>query len=439
MQTRFSPEQLADPATATSEAAIRKCVHCGFCTSTCPTYVLLGDELDSPRGRISLIQDMLENDRTPTTGVVEHIDRCLSCLSCMTTCPSGVDYRRLIDHARTHVERRYRRPLAQRLMRAGLAAILPFPRRFRLALALARIAKPAAALLHGSRVANSICAMLRLAPPIAASVPTDENSPATSARKGRVALLRGCVESTLQPHVRYAAVRVLNRAGYDVVFAADEGCCGALVHHLGQEQAALDAARRNIDAWTHQIENEGLDAIVVTASGCGSVIKDYGFMFRGDSAYAQKAARVSGLARDISEILAESPMPAGGSAPALKVAYHAACSLQHGQGAGNLARGLLEAAGFVVAEPAEKHLCCGSAGVYNILEPEIAGRLGERKAAALGRVQADVIATGNIGCSVQIAAFGATPVTHVVELLDWAGGGPRPPALQSIIAEEKQS
>ncbi|MCM8730566.1 glycolate oxidase subunit GlcF [Hephaestia sp. GCM10023244] len=429
MQTNFTPDQLVDPAMAASEAVIRKCVHCGFCTATCPTYVLLGDELDSPRGRIYLMKDMLENERTPSAEVVKHIDRCLSCLSCMTTCPSGVNYMHLVDHARAYIEERYRRPLHERLLRSLLAQVLPYPRRFRLALALARFARPATPLFARVTALKPIAAMLALAPKRVPPAPAALPSPAPDAgRRGRIALMQGCAEPVLRPEIRAATVRLINRAGYDVVFAPDEGCCGALVHHMGKDEASLAAARRNVDAWTALADDGGLEAVVITASGCGTTIKDYGFMLRNDPAYADKAARVSALAKDVSELLADIPLPPG-NGRGLTVAYHAACSLQHGQKVTTAPPRLLADAGYAVRTPAEAHLCCGSAGTYNILQPEIAGQLGDRKAANLVRLGADVIATGNIGCAMQIGQRASVPVVHIVELLDWATGGPKPAAM----------
>jgi len=425
MQTNFSVAQLADPATAASEAVIRKCVHCGFCTATCPTYVLLGDELDSPRGRIYLMKDMLENDRVPSEKVVKHIDRCLSCLSCMTTCPSGVNYMHLVDHARAYIEARYRRPWRERAIRGLLAAVLPNPRRFRLALGLARLARPMAPLAAGDA---SLAAMLKLAPrdlPKRAARPRSRPG-----AKGRIALLQGCAEPVLRPQIRAAAVRLLEKSGYQVLFASGEVCCGALVQHMGRESDSLAAARRNIDAWTKLIDKGGLEAIVITAAGCGTTIKDYGFMLRNDKAYAAKAARISSLARDISQVLDLVDVPRHPDFQAgVQVAYHPACSLQHGQGVTDAPRRLLAEAGFVVTTPAEAHLCCGSAGTYNLLQPKIAGELGARKVAQIERLGADVIATGNIGCAMQIGSLTKTPVVHTVELLDWAAGGPRPSAL----------
>jgi glycolate oxidase iron-sulfur subunit len=430
MQTQFTDAQRADPAIASSEGVIRKCVHCGFCTATCPTYVLLGDELDSPRGRIYLIKDMLENERKPSAEVVKHIDRCLSCLSCMTTCPSGVNYMHLVDHARSYIHDNYRRPWHERLFRNVLAWVLPHPGRFAIALDLAGLGRPFARLFAAIPPLKPLAAMLALAPrslpPMALAQPSS-----VPGAKGRVALLQGCAEPVLRPEFRAAAIRLLNRAGYDVAFAEGERCCGALVHHMGREDDSLAAARRNVDAWTREIESGGLAAIVVTASGCGTTIKDYGFMLRNDPAYAEKAARVSALARDISELLIEAALPPG-DGRGLTIAYHAACSLQHGQKVVDAPKRLLAAAGYAVRTPIEAHLCCGSAGTYNILQPEIAGQLGDRKAANIARLEADVVATGNIGCAMQIAPRLGIPVVHTIELVDWATGGPRPERLAHI-------
>lgn len=433
MQTSFPPEALADPAMRASEEVIRKCVHCGFCTATCPTYVLLGDELDSPRGRIYLMKDMLENRREPSAEVVKHVDRCLSCLSCMTTCPSGVNYMHLVDHARAYIEEHYERPWGERFFRRLLAAILPYPQRFRWALTLAPLGKPFRSLLRGIPALRPLAAMLELAPD-RIPAPASAKSTRLPQRKGRVALLQGCAEPVLRPEFREATVRLLNRCGHDVIFAPGEGCCGALVHHMGREGDALDAARRNVDAWMREIEGEGLDAVIVTASGCGTTIKNYGFMLRDDPAYADKAARVSALAMDISEYLERIELPLA-KPSGLVVAYHPACSLQHGQKVTEAPKRLLAQAGYVVRTPAEAHLCCGSAGTYNILQAEIADTLGQRKAANIDRLEAGVIATGNIGCATQIARFADAPVVHTVELLDWATGGPKPSALNHIPQE----
>ncbi len=429
MQTQFSEAQLEDPRNATSEAVIRKCVHCGFCTATCPTYVLLGDELDSPRGRIYLIKDMLENEREPGAETVKHIDRCLSCLACVTTCPSGVNYMHLVDHARAYIEEHHTRPLSERLIRRLLAATLPVPGRFRMAVHLARAARPFSPLLQRFAALRPLAAMLALAPSrLPRSAPAPERL--TGTVRGRVVLQHGCVEPVLRPDFQAAARRILARMGFEVVEAPGEQCCGALVHHMGLEAGALAAARRNVDAWTRLVEDGGLDAVLVTASGCGTTLKNYGFMLHDDPEYAAKSERVSALAADISEFVAREGLPVA-ERRGLRVAYHSACSLQHGQKVTNAPARLLAEAGYEVVTPIESHLCCGSAGVYNVLQPELAGKLGDRKAENLARLRADVIATGNIGCATQIGLRLQTPVVHTIELLDWATGGPKPAALET--------
>ena len=420
MQTNFTLAQLADPDTAASEKILRACVHCGFCTATCPTYVLDGNELDSPRGRIYLIKDMLEHDRPATADVVLHIDRCLSCLACMTTCPSGVHYMHLVDHARVHIQNTYDRPPVERLLRAMLAWLLPYPQRFRLALLAALPAKPLAPLLEAIGL-KRLAAMLRLAPWRGPQRPLGPQTfPAVGARKGRVALLAGCVNDVMAPQINAATIAVLTRHGIEVVLAKGAGCCGSLVHHMGRDAEALAQARANIDAWTAL---EGLDAIVINTSGCGTTVKDYGFMLRTDPAYAERAARISGLAKDVSEYLAALPLEPVQDLPQLTVAYHSACSLQHGQRVNRQPKELLAKLGFKVLDVPDGHLCCGSAGTYNILQPDFARRLRERKVGTIERLRPDVIAAGNIGCITQIAAGTKLPAVHTVELIDWATGG----------------
>ena len=422
MQTNFTLAQLADPDLEVAEKILRACVHCGFCTATCPTYVLLGDELDSPRGRIYLIKDMLEKDKPASAKLVKHIDRCLSCLSCMTTCPSGVHYMHLVDQARIRIETTWTRPFFDRVLRRLLAAILPYPGRFRLALIGAALAKPFAALLPGR-----IGAMVKLskapAPPAAVDAP--QVFLAEGARKMRVALLSGCAQQVLAPSINSSTVRLLTRLGCEVVVARGAGCCGALVHHMGQEHQALDQAKANIDAW---LSAGDLDAIVVNASGCGTTLKDYGHMLRTDPAWAEKAAKVSALSKDVTEVLSKLDLPQG-APKGLTVAYHSACSLQHGQKIKTEPKTLLARAGFAVVEPGEAHLCCGSAGTYNMLQPELATALGKRKAGNIEATKADLVAAGNIGCLTQIAQHAKMPAVHTVELLDWATGGPKPAGL----------
>ncbi len=437
MQTNFSLAQLADPDLADSEKILRACVHCGFCTATCPTYVLLGDELDSPRGRIYLIKDMLENDRPASARLVKHIDRCLSCLSCMTTCPSGVHYMHLVDHARARIEQTYERPFLDRWFRAILAVVLPYPGRFRLALMAAWFARPLAGMFPGR-----LGALLGLAPariPAPSKVDRAQVFPAQGQRRARAALLSGCAQQVLAPEINEATIRLLTRHGVEVVVARGSGCCGALTHHLGKEAASLDWVKGNVAAWTREIEGDGLDAIVINASGCGTVVKDYGFMLRNDPEWADKAARISERTKDISEFMSDLGLMPPARSTGLAVAYHAACSLQHGQQVRMQPKNLLTAAGFTIRDLAEGHLCCGSAGTYNILQPAIAKRLRDRKIETIERVAPQAVATGNIGCLLQIAGGTDLPVVHTVELLDWATGGPLPKALKAAgLSEEDE-
>ena len=425
MRTNFSLAQLANSNIAQCDQILRTCVHCGFCTATCPTYVLLGDELDSPRGRIYLIKNMLEADAPASAKVALHLDRCLSCLSCMTTCPSGVDYMHLVDHARVHVELTYRRPLFERSLRAVLALVLPRPALFRAALIAARLARPFAALAPERIAAMFALVPKRMAPPGAfghAAI-----TPAEGRRKLRVGLLAGCVQRVLRPEINAATIRLLSRLGCEVVLVEGVACCGALSHHLGREEAARASVRANVAAFKREIEAGGLDAIVANASGCGTMLKDYGHLMREEAGHGAAAAEISALARDVSEVVETLEFSAGRFETGLRVAYHAACSLQHGQKIGALPAEQLRRAGFEVVEPDEAHLCCGSAGTYNLLQPELAAKLRRRKLDNLERLAPDVIAAGNIGCITQLEE--AVPVLHPVELLDWATGGPRPAAL----------
>ncbi len=425
MQTHFTPEQLENPAISRADKILRACVHCGFCTATCPTYQVLGDELDSPRGRIYLIKDMLEEGRAADTRTVQHVDRCLSCLACVSTCPSGVDYMHLVDLARAHIEETYQRPLVDRLLRWALARILPYPNRFRLAIYAARLARPLQSVLP-----VKLRALMAFAPDSLPPVSRNDDPqvfPAIGPRKRRVALMTGCAQRALNTDINDATIRILRRAGCDVVIAKGAGCCGALTHHMGKTDESHRTAAKNIRAWCAEIDGAGLDAVVINTSGCGTTLKDYGYMFQ-DSPLAADAARASALACDISELLADLHLPPGGAAP-LRVAYHSACSLQHGQQIKTLPKDLLRKAGFEVVEPADPHLCCGSAGTYNLLQPKIANQLKARKIATLGATEPAVIAAGNIGCMIQIGSGTDTPVVHTVELLDWATGGPKPRAL----------
>ena len=431
MQTLFTDAQLQDPGIAEADAILRKCVHCGFCTATCPTYVLLGDELDSPRGRIYLIKDMLENGRPADAPLVKHIDRCLSCLACMTTCPASVDYMHLVDHARAHIEKTYRRPLFDRLVRAFLAKVLPNPKLFRLVTRAGSLSRPLRFVFAPIPGLKRFAAMLELAPkhPPAGVEAIAAETRAEGKAVARVALMSGCAHPVLRPDLNETTIRLLARHGVTVVVPEGEGCCGALVHHMGREADALAFARRNVDAWTREIEGHGLDAIIVNVSGCGTTVKDYGHMLRLDPAYAEKAGKVSALAKDITEFIAGIGLLAPVRGPDLTVAYHAACSMQHGQKITTLPKQLLAQAGFRVRDVPEGHLCCGSAGTYNLLQPRIARALRDRKVGNIEAAAPDLIATGNIGCMTQIAAGTKIPILHTVELLDWATGGPEPGAL----------
>ena len=430
MQTNFTTEQLQDPDTASSNAVLRTCVHCGMCTATCPTFLLLGDELDSPRGRIYLIKDMLETGRPATEEVVRHVDRCLSCLACMTTCPSGVNYMHLVDHARTYIEQTYRRPLPERVLRSLLGWLLPRPGAFRLALTGARIVRPYGRLIPGqSMLAQRLRAMLSMAPtslPPASSTEKPHIYPAEGPRKARVALLTGCAQQVLMPRINEATIRLLTRLGVEVVVAKGAACCGALNHHTGQHDRAMALAQANIEAWSQEPD---LDAIVINASGCGTTVKDYGFMFRSAAEpLKSRAEAVAGKTLDITQFLSRFGYEPTREAPGLTVAYHSACSLQHGQQVTVEPKALLSKAGFRVVEPKEPHICCGSAGTYNLMQPEIAGRLRDRKLGNLKAIKPDLIAAGNIGCITQLSGD-ALPVVHSVELLDWMAGGPRPPGI----------
>jgi glycolate oxidase iron-sulfur subunit len=449
MQTTFTPEQLKNPAIRRSNEILRACVHCGFCTATCPTYQVLGDELDSPRGRIYLIKDMLENDRDPDEKTVKHIDRCLSCLACMTTCPSGVHYMHLVDHARDYIEQRYKRPFSDRALRWILARILPYPTRFRLALLGAKIGRPFARLMPDARLRAMLEMAPKTIPPVSRNDDPQSFAP-QGARKKRVALMTGCAQKALNTDINDATIRLLTRLGCEVVVAEGAGCCGALTHHMGKTRESHATAAKNIKAWCAEIDGQGLDAIVINTSGCGTTVKDYGHMFRNDP-LAADAARVSAIARDVSEVLIDLRQPeSAGTAPrpakdniagidavvprepvhqGMVVAYHAACSLQHGQQIKTYPKDLLRDAGFTVVEPADAHLCCGSAGTYNLMQPEISKQLKDRKIKTLKAKNPDVIAAGNIGCMMQIGSAAGIPVVHTVELLDWASGGPKPPAL----------
>ncbi|GHC56009.1 glycolate oxidase subunit GlcF [Neogemmobacter tilapiae] len=427
MQTHFTPAQLQDPGTARANQILRSCVHCGFCTATCPTYQILGDELDSPRGRIYLIKDMLEQGRPADAQTVKHVDRCLSCLSCMTTCPSGVHYMHLVDHARAHIEKTYKRPLMDRLLRATLARIIPYPTRFRLALFAARLARPFRGLVPDARLRAMLDMAPARLPPVSRNDDPQTFAPQGAQRK-RIALMTGCAQKALNTDINDATIRVLTRLGCEVVIAEGQGCCGALTHHMGKADLAHSHAKSQIKAFAAAYRQGALDAIVINTSGCGTTVKDYGHMFRNDPEIARDAALVASLARDVSEVLTDLA-PKGQSTEPLRVAYHSACSLQHGQRIKTLPSDLLRKAGFTVLTPENPHLCCGSAGTYNLLQPGLSAELKHRKVATLHALEPQIIAAGNLGCMMQIGSGTRIPIVHTVELIDWANGGPRPKAL----------
>jgi glycolate oxidase iron-sulfur subunit len=422
MQTYFTEAQLADPKLAEANKILRSCVHCGFCTATCPTYQVLGDELDSPRGRIYLIKEMLESGRPADARTVKHIDRCLSCLACVSTCPSGVDYMHLIDQARAYVEKTYRRPWHDRALRWVLAKVIPHPTRFRLALLAAKIGRPFAPLIPDARLRAMLAMAPKTIPPVSRN-DDPQTFAATGERRMRVALMTGCAQKALNTDINDATIRLLRRLGCEVVIPRGVGCCGALTHHMGREGEAHASAAANVAAFMAEKHTGGLDAVVINTSGCGTTVKDYGHMLGGE-----EAATVSALAMDISELLVKIGLPVG-AAKGLRVAYHAACSLQHGQQVKTGPKDLLKRVGFDVVEPADSHLCCGSAGTYNLLQPEISAQLKARKVETLEAKNPDVIAAGNIGCMMQIGSGTGVSVVHTVELLDWALGGPKPRAL----------
>lgn len=425
METRFTLGQLADPDMRESEKILRACVHCGFCTATCPTYVLLGDELDSPRGRIYLLKEMLEKNKPATEEVVTHVDRCLSCLSCMSTCPSGVNYMHLVDHGRRHIEQTYQRPTSQRMLRRFLAWALPRPSVLRPLLRLAAVVRPLRSFLP-----PRTRPLLRMAPksvPAPSDVDQPRVFPVRQPRRKRVALLSGCVQQVVAPHINEVTVRLLRRHGCEVVVAEGAGCCGAIMHHLGGDAAAQ--VKANVDAWLRVADTGDLDAIVVNASGCGTMLKDYGFLLRDDPAYAAKGQRVSYLAKDVTELLAELGLQDVRNQTGQRIAYQSPCSMQHGQQIKTEPKALLARAGFTVLDIPDAHLCCGSAGTYNILQPDIAAQLGQRKADAIVSVRPDAVASGNMGCMMQLAPRLPVPIVHTVELLDWATGGEKPAGL----------
>ncbi|MCR9136566.1 MAG: glycolate oxidase subunit GlcF [Alphaproteobacteria bacterium] len=441
METRFSIAALADPDVQEAEQIIKQCIHCGCCNAGCPTFDLLDDELDSPRGRIYLLKDMLENGRAADRESVLHLDRCLSCLGCLTTCPSNVDYMHLIDHGRVHIENTYQRPLPDRMVRALISLVLPYPSRFRTAMHLARPVKPLAELLGSIAALKPVAAMLDQAPtqlPKPSDAPTRGIFAPQNSGTKRVLIPSGCVQQVLDADINASAIRLLNHFDVAVEVPNDDGCCGALVYHLGKKRQALEQVRRNIDAWHPKLEAGEIEAIVITTSGCGTTIKDYGHMLANDPDYRERARQISESAVDISQYLVALDLPKPERKLGVSVAYHSACSLQHGQKIMNEPRKLLLRAGFKLKRPENEHLCCGSAGTYSILQSDISRQLRDNKVDHLSATDAQVIAAGNIGCIKHIGAGTDIPIAHTVELLDWAYTGHKPRKLADLEHQDRK-
>ena len=433
MQTNFSEEQLKNKDNKSSEKIFRKCVHCGMCNATCPTFNLLGDELDGPRGRIYLIKEMIEKKKTPTKKVVSHIDKCLSCYSCMTTCPSGVNYMHLIDHGRNYVEKNYQRPFYQRIFRNFLSATLPKPKIFKFLIFFAKIGQ-----LFKFLLPTNLKSMLDVAPKKIYGKTLKFQKIYKAERKkptARVALLIGCVQRVVSPQINESTIRILTRHGVEVITMPEIECCGSLNHHLGKEKLAKETFKKNINMWYDEYLKNGLDAIISNTSGCGTTLKDYGFVFRDDNELKKKAKKISELTKDITEFLDQNLKLSFKSDKVTKkynIAYHSACSMQHGQKVHKQPMDLLEKTGNKIFNIPDGHICCGSAGTYNILQSDIAKKLLKQKVENINKVKPDFISTGNIGCIMQITNGTKIPILHTVEVIDWYTGGPKPKSLSSV-------
>jgi glycolate oxidase iron-sulfur subunit len=432
MKTSYSHEQLKDPLIAQSEAIMRKCVHCGLCTATCSSYVILGDERASPRGRIYLINKMLEKNEKPSRTTITFLDNCLTCLSCMTTCPSGVDYVHLIDMARAHVNKKAKRQLSTRLTRSLLANLLPHPKRMRIAMIVGRLTRPLASPLKTIGLISMAGMLEALPTKRGRSARYEKRTQAIGKKIKRVAMLPGCTNDLLRPSINEATVALLSRMGIEVIIPSGLGCCGAIEHHLGEEEKALRSAKRNVDVLSKLHNEQPVDAILVTASGCGSMLKDYAHLLRKEEGYAKRAGDIAHLAKDVTEILDGITMEAPRQWSDIKIAYHAACSLEHGQKVIKEPRSLLAKAGYTVLEIPEGHLCCGSAGTYSLLQPLISKALRTRKLNNIDKIEPDIIASGNIGCINHLATESKTPIVHTIELLNWAYGGACPDELKHL-------
>jgi glycolate oxidase iron-sulfur subunit len=434
METHFSKEQLKDKENKSSEKIFRKCVHCGFCNATCPTYQLLGDELDGPRGRIYLIKDMLENNKPANEKIVKHIDRCLSCYSCMTTCPSGVNYMHLIDHGRNHIEKTYKRPFSDRFIRNFLSRTLSKSINFRIIAILTQFVKPFS-FLFPKKIREMIKFMPGKFPP--KKIPNMKIYPALKKKPvARVALLTGCVQKVLSPQINESTIRLLNRHGIEVIVPKGIDCCGSLNHHLGKSDLANKTFKKNISIWYNEYLKSGLDAIISNTSGCGTTLKDYEFIFRSDEDLKKKAKKISELTKDISEYLDENVklnfVDTFENKKKYRIAYHSACSMQHGQKIHKEPINLIKKTGNEVIDIPDGHLCCGSAGTYNLLQSDIAKKLLKNKIVNIEKINPQFISTGNIGCITQIANGTKIPILHTVEIIDWYTGGPKPDVLKKL-------
>ena len=432
MQTSFTDKQLENKDNKSSESILRKCVHCGMCNATCPTYGINGDELEGPRGRIYLIKDMLENNKPANKKIAQHIDSCLSCYSCMTTCPSGVNYMHLIDHGRNYVEETYKRPFLDRTFRNILSFVLPRPKIFLILAWISKIIKPFS-FLFPQFLRNSLKLMPDRIPSKKLKI-QKTYSPESGKIVSRVALLTGCVQRVISPEINEATIRLLNRHNVEVVVMPDIECCGSLNHHLGKKDLAKTSFVKNIESWHEEYLSNGLDAIISNTSGCGTTLKDYGHIFKSDKELKKKASKISELTKDITEFLDENLKLnfKFNEEKKYKIAYHSACSMQHGQRVHSQPKELIAKTGNEVLEIPEGHLCCGSAGTYNILHQKMAKSLLQNKVKNIEKISPDFISTGNIGCITQISTGTRIPIIHTIELLDWFTGGPKPFKLQKL-------
>ena len=433
METNFSENQLKDKDNKSSEKILRKCVHCGFCNATCPTYGLLGNELDGPRGRIYLIKDMIENNKPANEKIVKHIDRCLSCYSCMTTCPSGVNYMHLIDHGRKHIEKTYTRPFRERLIRNFLSFVLPNPFNFKFISILILLVKPIK-FFFPQKIKKMITLMPSKLPK--KTLPQLELYRAQNKKKpvARVALLTGCVQKVISPQINEATIRLLNRHNIEVIVPKSINCCGSLNHHMGKTKIAEETFKNNITIWYDEYIKNGLDAIISNTSGCGTTLKDYGFIFNTNKDFKKKAKKISELTKDITEYLNQNVKLnfIKNLKKTYKIAYHSACSMQHGQKIHREPINLIKKTGNEVLEIPDGHICCGSAGTYNLLQNDIAEKLLENKLLNIKKIKPQIISTGNIGCITQIASGTNIPILHTVEIIDWYTGGPKPHILGNL-------